>query len=66
MNGKIKCSMEEHKEANSVSFCPECRIYMCNKCENYHSPWFKNHHPYNISKDEEIFIGYCNEKNHPN
>ena len=64
MNGKIKCSMEEHKEANCVSFCPECRIYMCNKCENHHSSLFKNHHSYNINKTEEIFTGFCKEKTH--
>ena len=62
-----KCSLEEHEEINAIKYCPECRIYMCNKCENYHSsPIFKNHHPYNINKDEEIFTGYCKEKNHPN
>ena len=66
MEVQKKCSSEEHKEINAISFCPECKIYMCNKCENYHSLLFKNHHPYNINKDEEIFTGYCSEKNHPN
>ena len=59
-----KCSLEEHKEINSIKYCPECRIYMCNKCENHHSSLFKNHMTYNLNKEEEIFTGFCKEKNH--
>ena len=67
MEEKLKCSLEEHKEVDAIKYCPECRIYMCNKCNNYHSsPLFKNHHPYNINKDDEIFTGFCKEKNHNN
>ena len=65
MEEEKKCSLEEHKDIDAISFCPECRIYMCNKCQNYHSPFFKNHHPYNLNKDDEIFTGFCKEKNHP-
>ena len=63
---QIKCSSEEHKELDAISFCPECRIYMCNKCQNHHTPLFKNHHSHNLNKGEEIFTGFCKEKNHPN
>ena len=63
---KLKCSLEDHKEIDAIIFCPECRIYMCNKCENHHSSLFKNHHPYNLSKEEEIFTEFCKEKDHPN
>ena len=67
MEEQIKCSLEEHKEINAIKYCPECRIYMCNKCENYHSsPLLKKHHPYNITKSEETFTGFCKEKNHFN
>ena len=66
MEVKIKCSSEEHKEINAISFCPECKIYMCNKCENHHLPLFKNHQTYKLNKDEEIFTGICNEKHHQN
>ena len=59
-----KCSLEEHKEINSIKYCPECRIYMCNKCENHHSSLFKIHMTYNLNKEEEIFTGFCKEKNH--
>ena len=67
MDETRKCSLEEHKEINAIKYCPECRIYMCNKCTNYHSsPLFKNHHPYNVNAEEEIFTGFCKEKNHNN
>ena len=62
-----KCSLEEHKNIIASKYCPECRIYICSKCENFHSPWFKNHHhPYNLIKENEIFTGFCRENNHPN
>ena len=64
---QIKCTSEEHKEIDAISFCPECRIYMCNKCQKVHSSsLFKRHHPFNLNKEEEIFTGFCKEKNHPN
>ena len=37
---------------------------MCNKCENLHSPLFKNHKLYKLNKDDEIFTGICKEENH--
>ena len=64
MQNRIKCSLEEHKEIKAISYCPECRNYMCNKCEKTHSSFLKNHHPYFLNKEEEIFTGFCKEKNH--
>ena len=64
MKNQIKCSSEDHKEIEAIKFCPECRIYMCNKCDNYHSLLFKSHSTSNINKDMEIFSGFCKEKNH--
>ena len=61
-----KCFTEEHKEIDAISFCPECKIYMCDKCAKVHSSFLKMHNPYNIDKDVDIFTGYCKEKNHPN
>ena len=66
METQNKCSFEEHKEIEAITTCPECKIYMCNKCENHHLSLFKNHHPYKLNKEEEIFTGFCKEKNHPN
>ena len=67
MENQKKCFTEEHKETDAISYCPECRIYMCNKCDNAHSSLLKNHHhPYKLNKEEEIFSGYCKEKKHSN
>ena len=62
---KIKCSLEEHKEIDAIIYCPECRIYMCNKCQKTHSSFIKTHHPYTFNNDD-LFTGYCKEKNHQN
>ena len=66
MENDIRCFSEDHKDLKAISFYPECRIYMCNKCENIHSSFFKNHSPFKLNKKDEIFTGYCKEKNHPN
>lgn len=59
-----KCSFQDHKEVNAVIYCQECKIYLCNKCENFHLKLFINHHTYKIDKNQEIFTGYCNEQYH--
>ena len=65
MENQIKCFTEEHKEIDAISYCPECRIYMCNKCENMHSALLKgHHHPYKLNKEDEVFTGFCKEKGH--
>jgi len=61
----IKCSSQEHSEIDAKVYCQECKIYMCNKCLNYHTVLFKNHHQNNLSKDfQNIFIDICKEENH--
>ena len=66
MDQKVKkCSFIEHKEYDAIIYCLECKIYLCNKCNNYHSKLFSNHHQYNCEKNiSEIFIGLCEEQNH--
>ena len=59
-----KCSLDEHKEIDAIKYCPECRIYMCNKCDNMHSTLLKYRHPNYIKDDNQIFNGICKEKNH--
>ena len=39
---KNKCSMEDHKGTDAISYCQKCDTYMCNICQNYHSKLFKN------------------------
>jgi len=62
-----KCSVDEHKEIDAISFCYGCKIYMCHKCEQYHSVLFKNSHKIENIKDknmEFLFTGLCKENNH--
>ena len=64
---KLKCSLESHKENDAISFCYNCKIYMCNKCEKLHSELFSNHFSIKIEKDKNIydlFTGLCTEENH--
>ena len=64
MEVQKKCFKEEHKEIDGISFCPECRNTMCNKCENIHSSFFKNHNIFKLNIEEDIFTGFCKEKEH--
>ncbi len=67
MEDKIKCFTEEHKEIKAISFCPECKIYMCNKCEKIHSGLCILHHEYKLDTDVNQFFGsFCKEENHSN
>ena len=62
-----KCSSLKHNENDAISFCQEFRVNMCNKCENYHSEIFQNHHIIKLEKNKDItniFTGFCKEKNH--
>ena len=69
MEENIKyCSSAKHKEIKAISFCENCRIYMCNKCDNYHKENFPNHNIIKCEKENEnigeIFTGLCNINNH--
>jgi len=62
----IKCSSKIHQEFKAISFCQDCRIYMCEKCQNNHQQLY-NHNQINIGENQnEIFTGICKEKNHIN
>ena len=63
----IKCSFKDHTKINAIIYCQDCKIYMCNKCEDFHSKLLKNHHTYNLKNNiNSIFMGICKEKNHLN
>ena len=67
MENKIKkCSSIEHKEIDAIFYCRNCKVYMCNKCESFHSKLLQNHYEYNLNKDDinNIFTGFCEEENH--
>ena len=56
-----KSSLKKHSEIDAVSYCQECKIFLCNKCINYHSELFENHTSYNLDKDiNDIFTDICN------
>ena len=62
---KKKCTSKEHEKIDANSFCQECNIYTCKKCENIHSILFQAHHTYNINEDiNQIFTGICKEESH--
>ena len=64
---KKNCSSKAHENEVANTFCQECRICMCNKCDNHHKELFQNHHKYNLDKDiEKIFTGFCKVENHLN
>ena len=65
-NQRNKCSSNEHEEIEAITYCEQCKIYMCKKCENFHSKLFKNHCIFNLSKEENnnLFIELCLEANH--
>ena len=60
-----KCSSKEHLNIDSSYYCFECKIYMCNKCDNMHSKLFQNHSKVKSDKNmNEIYKLFCNENNH--
>ena len=60
-----KCSSKKHEKIYAINYCEECKIYMCNRCNNYHSEIFPNHILYKLDKDiSSIFTGFCKEVNH--
>ena len=64
-NKNKKCSFSEHKEIDSKFYCKDCKVYMCNKCINFHSKFLEKHTLINLEKEEdEIFTGICTEENH--
>ena len=62
----INCSFKDHKEIVAIIYCQECKVYLCNKCNNnLHSKLFENHHINKLDKNlNEIFTGFCKEENH--
>ena len=59
------CSFKDHSEINAKSYCPICNIFMCNKCEIFHSKMFEKHQSINLDKyTKDFFTGFCKEENH--
>ena len=48
-----KCSSIKHTDINAVSYCPECKKYLYNKCLKFHAEM----------EDHKIIIFNKNTKN---
>ena len=60
-----KCSFSEHHGIDAINYCGRCKIYLCNKCDIFHSKLFLNHHVIILDKEnEDIFTGFCKEEKH--
>ena len=61
-----KCSSDKHDQI-ALRYCYHCKLYMCNKCINFHSELYGNHETKNLIKNTiDIFSGICKEENHKN
>ena len=64
---KPKCSAEQDKDIDAKIYCVDCKIYMCDKCEQFHSRLFSSHQTIKLdNKSGDLFTGYCKEPNHSN
>ena len=50
------CSFKDHHTIDAISYCYICRIYMCNKCEIFHSKMFETHNSINLDKYNKGFL----------
>ena len=65
MEKNPKCSSKAHKDIEAISYCEHCKIFMCNKCLNYHKESYENHQLNNVNKNNnEIFIDICKNPGH--
>ena len=62
---KKYCSFKEHSEIEASTYCSKCQIYMCKKCDIFHSKLLQNHNSINLNESiKEFFTGYCKEEKH--
>ena len=60
-----KCSSKEHDNINAILYCCNCQIYLCKKCEIFHSNLFQNHSLFKLEQDlKDMFTGFCQKLNH--
>ena len=46
-----KCSFEEHKDIDAISYCSKCDIYVCEKCKDYHNNLINRNHNQIFNKE---------------
>ena len=60
-----KCSSNKHKDIDAISYCMNCKLYLCNKCQKMHSEFYENHNLTILDKDlSHCFINECTKENH--
>ena len=65
MDNTKKCSNKKHNEKDAISYCPECKKYLCNKCSNDHPDLFSEHNLFELNKEKnDFFTGLCERENH--
>ena len=63
----IKCSSKEDQDIEAISYCGECKVYMCVNCDKFHSKLLSSHQTYSVNEQlDDIFSEFCQEKNHSN
>ena len=65
-NQKKTCSFQGHEKIPSNIYCISCNVYMCQKCESFHSKLLPGHKIYNIDKTnlDDINQEICNQEKH--
>ena len=53
---KPKCSSIDHIKIDAIIFCNICKVYLCNKCETFHSKIFQNHSVQDLKKEKNNFF----------
>ena len=63
-NKQSNCSAKDHQEIKAISFCQECRLYMCENCKKIHLDLY-NHHQLDLNDEKhDMLLGICKENNH--
>ena len=64
-NQTKKCSSNKHLNIEAISYCYNCKKYLCNKCQIFHSGLFENHIISNSNQElNDIFEDICKQENH--
>jgi len=50
-----KCSTKDHIDIDAKIVCIICKVYLCNKCQNFHSKIFVDHQVHNLTKENKKF-----------
>ena len=60
------CSFQGHEKIQANIYCVSCNVYMCPKCESFHSKLLPNHKIYDIDKInlDELSQEVCKQEKH--